>query len=353
VTGRVTEVLFAEGADVRAGDVLVKLDARMFEARLAAAEASLRSAQAALARAGTSTQGPKAMLERARAARDLARTELARLESLLGTKAVARADYDEKKASLAMMDAELAQAEANLRQAGPEEEEAAAAVKRAEAEVEMARLDVEYCTVKAPADGRAGKRLVDPGSIATANTDVLVVLQRIDPVYVDFTVPDREVAVVREHMRAGKLAVEARLPSAPDAPRTGELTFLENQVASATGTLMLRATFANPDRALWPGSFVQVRLVLSTIPGAVLIPSGAEGTSPQGTFVYVVKDDGTAEMRPITLGQRQRDLVVVASGLRAGERVVTVGQLGVTPGGKVHVMTDALAPHGPAAEPSK
>jgi membrane fusion protein, multidrug efflux system len=138
-------------------------------------------------------------------------------------------------------------------------------------------------------------------------------------------------------MRANKLSTEVRLPDAPNEVVTGQLTFLNNAVEEATGTVGLRATIPNSDHRFWPGRFVNIRLVLNTIHQAVLVPSSAPQLSANGSFVYVVKQDSTAEQRPVTLGQRQGDLVVIESGVSAGERVVTTGQLGVTPGGKVRI----------------
>ena len=138
-------------------------------------------------------------------------------------------------------------------------------------------------------------------------------------------------------MRKGSLKVEVRMPEADENAREGALTFLDNAIQNGTGTVKLRATIPNSDHKFWPGRFVSVRLVLQIQQGAVLIPSIASQMSAQGTFVYVVKDDSTAEMRPITLGQRQGELVVINQGVKAGERVVVQGQLGVTPGGKVRI----------------
>jgi multidrug efflux system membrane fusion protein len=136
------------------------------------------------------------------------------------------------------------------------------------------------------------------------------------------------------------LRVEVRLPDAPK-PEVGQLTFLDNSVQSSSGTVMLRATVPNSARHLWPGQFVNVRLILETIPKAVLVPAAAPQDSAKGPFVYVIKQDSTAELRPVKLGQRQGDLVVVEQGLQPGERVVMNGQLGVMPGAKVNVLTGA------------
>jgi membrane fusion protein, multidrug efflux system len=143
---------------------------------------------------------------------------------------------------------------------------------------------------------------------------------------------------VQRNMKRGTLKTEIRLPDEPDKPLAGTLTFLDNAVQSATGSVNLRATVANREHRLWPGRFVKVRLVLSSLPGAVLIPAAAPQLSAKGEFVYVVKSDTTAELRPVKTGQRQGDLVVVEQGVKAGEQVIVTGQIGVSPGGKVRVL---------------
>ncbi len=336
VGGRVEEVRFADGAELKKGDVLVTIDARPFQARLASAEATLLKTKAALVRAKTSTERPKAALERARAAAILAHADFERVEKLVESKAVSAADFDAKKGALAMAEADVSQAEADLRQAQPEEALADAEVRQAEADVATAKLDVEYATIRSPIDGRAGHRLVDPGNVVTPTTSQLVMVENLDPIYVDFTVTEGELTAVQQNRARGALRAEVRLPDDAGQPRAGELTFVDNTVQEGTGTVTLRATIPNSDRRFWPGSFVKVRLVLETLSGAVLVPATAPQLSAKGTFVYVVKDD-SAEMRPVVVGQRQDDLVVLRDGVKAGERVVVMGQLAVTPGGKVRI----------------
>ena len=352
VTARIAETHFEDGADLKKGDLLFTLDARPFQAHLEAGEAALLRARASVARAEATVLRPQAALARARAARDLARQDLARVESLVAAKAVSQGDYDAKKGAVDMAEAEMQMAEADIAQISPEVEQARADVKVAEAEVAMARLDVGYCTIRSPIDGRAGNRLVDAGNLVSANDGRLVMIARLDPIYVDFTVNENDVATVQRNMARGALKVEVRLPDDPGDARTGELTFLDNAVQEATGTLRLRATLPNADHRFWPGRFVNVRLVLETLPGAVVVPAAAPQISAHGQFVYVVADDGTAQMRPATLGQRQGESVVVTSGVKAGERVVVAGQLAVTPGGKVRIEDPAASAPG-AAEPKR
>ena len=295
VPGRITEIHFTDGADVKTGDALFTIDPRPYQAQLDSAEANLAQAKAVL---------------------DLARIECARDASLVETKAISRSEYDTKKNAV-----EVAEAQ----------------VRQTEAAVETARLNLEYCTIRSPINGRTGHRLVDPGNVVAANGGSLLSIQRLDPIYADFTLTENDLTAVQRNMARGSLRVEVRLPDEPDAPRGGELTFLDNAVQDGTGTVKLRATIPNGDHRFWPGRFVKIRLVLSTIQAAVLVPAAAPQVSARGPFVYVVKDDATVEARPVTMGQRQADLVVIDQGLKPGEQVVVSGQIGVTPGGKVRI----------------
>jgi multidrug efflux system membrane fusion protein len=178
------------------------------------------------------------------------------------------------------------------------------------------------------------------GNVVQANTTSLLSIQRLDPIYANFTITERDLPEVQKEMSRGLLKALVRLPGdAENVTRPGRVEFLDNSVQNATGTVNLRATISNPDHHFWPGQFVNVKLVLATQKAAVLIPSQATQISQQGPFVFVVKTDDTAELRPVTLGQRQGNDVVIASGLAPGERVVLAGQLLVRPGSKVHVDT--------------
>jgi multidrug efflux system membrane fusion protein len=297
VSGQIVKIHFIDGAEVRAGQVLFSIDPRPFQAQLNQAEANLAEAQASL---------------------NLAKTNFARVQNVTDQRAVSRQDYDTKKNAVDIAEAQ---------------------VRQNRAAAERARLDLEYCTIRAPIDGRAGQRLVDVGNIVSANNRILLVIQRLDPIYADFTVTERELGAVQKNMARRALRVEVSLPDETAKPRQGKLTFLDNAVQEGSGTVKLRATVANADRRFWPGRFIKVRLVLDSLPQAVLVPASAPQMSANGTFLYVVRQDSTAEQRAVKLGQRQGDLVVVDEGLKSGEQVVVRGQLGVTPGGKVRVTT--------------
>jgi multidrug efflux system membrane fusion protein len=305
VSGRVTRIHFVDGADVKVGDLLFTIDPRPYQAQLNEAEANLAQAEAALS---------------------LARVNFARVESVSDPRAVSRQDYDSKKIAV---------------------ETAEAQVRQQRAAVDSARLNLEYCTIRSPINGRAGQRGVDIGNVVAANNGSLLVIQRLDPIYADFTVTETELSAVQGNMAKGTLQVDVRLPDDGARPREGKLTFLDNAVQEGTGTIKLRATMANNDRYFWPGRFAKVRLILSTRENAVMVPAEAPQLSAKGSFVYVVKNDLTSELRPVKVGQRQGELVVIENGVKAGERVVVKGQLGVTPGGKVRISEGAGSPNSP------
>jgi multidrug efflux system membrane fusion protein len=179
---------------------------------------------------------------------------------------------------------------------------------------------------------------VDIGNVVQANSTALLSIQRLDPIYATFTVTESDLPEVQRQMSRGLLTAAVRLPSdAEDAAKSGRIEFLDNAVQNGSGTVNLRATVSNSDHHFWPGQFVNVKLVLNTAKQAVLIPNEAAQISQKGPFVYVVKPDDTAELRPVKLGQRQGDSVVVTEGLAPNERVVLAGQMLVRPGAKVRV----------------
>jgi membrane fusion protein, multidrug efflux system len=296
ISGRITERHFQDGAELKKGELLFTIDPRPYQAQLDSAQAQLAQSKAAL---------------------DLAKTQLKMYDSIANTRAISQLDLETKKNTVAV---DEAQVQAN------------------EAAVENAKLNLEYCYIHSPIDGRAGMRLVDVGNVVQTNTTGLLLIQRLDPMYADFTITEADLPEVQRQLARGILQALVRIPSdPPNRAREGKLTFVDNTVQNATGTVNLRATVANADHHFWPGQFVNVTLVLATAKAAVLIPNQATQISQQGSYVYVVKPDGTAELRLVTLGQRQGDDVVVTKGVAAGEQVIVTGQLTVAPGGKVHV----------------
>jgi membrane fusion protein, multidrug efflux system len=296
VSGPIAAVHFAEGADVKAGDLLFTIDPRPFQAALAQAESAL--------------------------ARDRAQAKNAAAEA-------ERADSLFRQGIQSKEQHEAAHAAA---------EALAATVQADEASVQNARLLLSYCSVRAPVTGRTGAVLVQPGNVVPAVTGgPLVVINQVEPVYVSFALPEPRLTELRRAVAAGKLAVQAVVGGEESRPVEGELTFVDNQVDRSTGTFRLKATFANRDRRLWPGQFVNTRLVLAVRKGAVVAASAAVQSGQQGSYVFVVKPDHTAEMRLVTTGPAAGDDVVIEKGLSPGETVVTDGQVRVLPGAPVEV----------------
>jgi multidrug efflux system membrane fusion protein len=303
VTGQLTAVHFREGDDVRKGQLLFSIDRRPFEAEL-------RQAQANLARHAAEAE--------------TARTQARRYDALLEQGVVAREQYEQVQSNAAALEA---------------------TVRADRAAVDNAKIQLRYTSIYSPIDGRTGNLLVHRGNIVQENDDPpLVVINQIRPVNVSFSVPEQYLPNIRQHMRKGKMPVEAVVPDVGDRqPDQGLLTFIDNAVDRATGTIRLKGTFPNRDRRLWPGQFADVILTLATDRGAIVVPSQAVQTGQQGSFVFVVKDDGTADTRPVTVARTQDGQAVIEHGVKAGEVVVTDGQLRLFPGARVEVKQSSSA----------
>jgi membrane fusion protein, multidrug efflux system len=335
VSGRIMQIHFTDGANVRRGQLLFTIDPRPFEA-------NLKQAQANLSRDAAMKKQAEANLAREVAREKWGLTQVERYRTLVEQGVVASEQYQQLRADYDTLKANTEAARAQVRSA----EET---IKVDAAAIETAKVQLSYCYIHAPIDGRAGQRLVDVGNVVNPGgssggdstsatpSNALLVIERLNPIYADFTISQNNLTAVQQQMREGTLKTEVRLPDAGNDAVFGQLTFVDNAVQNETGQVTLRATLPNPDQRFWPGRFVNVRLVLSTVQSAVLVPASAPQMSASGSYVYVVKADATAEQRTVSLGQRQGDLIVIESGVAAGEQVVTDGQLGVTPGGKVAV----------------
>jgi multidrug efflux system membrane fusion protein len=294
VTGQLSAVNFKEGEDVREGQLLFTIDSRPFDAALAQA---------------------KAVLAKDTAQAQNARTLATRYSELFQRGLVPRTDYEAQTASATSSEAVVA---------------------ADEAAVEAATLNVQYTKIPAPAAGRTGAIAAHPGDLVRANdTNPLVVINRIAPIYVTFSVPGTLLDQIRQHQATKPLKVDARVSQATDTHVSGAVTFIDNAVDPTTGTIKLKGTFSNDGHALWPGLFVDVNLQLSVDPQAIVVPTAAVQTGQSGTFVYVVKSDRTVDMRPIAVARAEGTESVVTSGLKNGEVVVTDGQLQLTPGAHV------------------
>ena len=296
VSGLVTEIHVADGAEVKKGDKLFTIDPRPFQATY----------NAALARY---TQ------EKAKAAFDT--TQLRRNQKLSERQVVSPQDLDSSRSA---------------------EQASQAAVDASRADAETAKINLDYCAIFSPVTGRAGKHLVDVGNIVTANQTSLLEIQRQQPLYVEFTIPENALRRVRDFIAKGSLAVEAALPDDHSTARTGKLDFLDSGVKATSGTVLLRGVFENADRFFLPGQFVQVRILLDTLREAVLIPAEAVQTGADQPFVFVVLPNKIVDVRKIKVGQLQGREIVVTEGLQAGEQVVSTGQLGLSKGAAVQVV---------------
>jgi multidrug efflux system membrane fusion protein len=294
VTGTLKSVHFKEGDEVKAGAVLFTIDPRPFAANLAKAEADL--------------------------AKDTAELDNARREG--------------ERYALAAQKGFVSVEQAN--QAATKVATLTATVKADQAMVENARLELEYCTIRAPFAGRTGEIRTDQGNLINANTATpMVTVNQIQPVLATFTVPGRHLKEIGKYQTAGTLKVMIADRSATGEAPTGSLTFIDNTVDPATGVIRLKASFANIDRSLWPGQMVDIRMQLTLRQDCVVVPSQAIQIGQKGAYLYVVKDDRTVEYRPVTPGILFNGETVIESGLQAGERVVTDGQMQLADGVKV------------------
>ena len=302
VGGTLIQVGFAEGEDVRAGQILFQIDPRPYEA-------ALEQAQAVLARDIVQLAN--------------ARQQVIRYEELSRTQMASREQYDQYRTNAEVL---------------------AAAVTSDSASVRNARLNLEYCTIRARISGRSGGLLVREGNLVrAADAQALVLINQLYPIAVSFAVPQQYLDDIRRFSRGRRLDVIIRPQDDTTQTMAGRLSFINNQVDTTTGTIVLKATFPNGDGRLWPGQFVTVRLILDVQLDVLTIPSQAVMTGQAGSFVYVVNADRSASTRPIVVGRAVGDDIVVDSGLVAGEQVVTDGQLRLIPGARVELKDTSAA----------
>jgi multidrug efflux system membrane fusion protein len=302
VNGAITSVNFKEGQDVKKGQLLFTIDRRPMEADLRRAEATLAK-------------------DSATAANDRAQAE--RYAALF------------KQGVVASQQADQMMAQANASEA---------LVKADQAAVQNARVQLQYTSIYSPITGRTGNLMVQFGNVVKANPDnPIVTIHQIEPTYVTFTIPEQFLGEVKRYMGNRKLGVTAAIPNDP-APATGTLTFIDNAVDKQTGTIKLKGTFVNSDRRLWPGQFANVTLTLAVQPNAITVPNEAVQTGQQGQFVFVIKDDNTAEVRQVTVARTIGNQSVIASGVQPGDKVVTDGQLRLVAGAKVEIRNSGPGP---------
>ena len=296
VAGEIMRVHFKEGQDVKKGEALFEIDRRPLEAALNQAKANL--------------------------ARDTVQAENAAKEE------VRYADLYKK----GMV------SEEQYNQFGTAAAAARAVVLSDKAAVQSARVQLGYCTITSPISGRTGNLNVHEGNVVKENdTPYLVVINQIQPINVTFSVPEQYLPDIKKYMAGGRLKVEASAPGGGMAPALGTLSFVDNAVDPATGTIKLKGVFDNKDKRLWPGQFLNVTLTLHAVKGATLAPSQAVQTGQQGQYVFVVGPDLTVSMRPVKTGVSYKGRTVIENGVSPGETVVTDGQLQLVPGAKVRI----------------
>ena len=303
INAQVNDVHFKEGQDVHKGDLLFSLDKRQLEADLKKSEGTLAKDQAQLANA---------------------QVKAARYTELMKQGVISKQEYD---AAIADADAFKASVAAD------------------HAEVENAKVQLNYATIYSPIDGRTGSLLVNAGNLVKANdTPSMVTINQISPIYVEFSLPEQQLTEIKRHMTNGRLKVQAVINNDFQNPSTGELTFIDNAVDTTTGTIKLKGTFPNRDHRLWPGQFVDVVVTLAMQPNAITVPSVAVQNGQNGTFVYVVKQNQTAETRPVSVTRTYGSDAIIGQGLAAGETVVTDGQVRLQNGAKVQIKDSGQTP---------
>jgi len=312
VDGRLLSVNYAEGQQVERGFVLAQIDPTTYQAAYDQAVAKKAQDEALLANS---------------------RLDLERYAKLASTNSIAHQQYDTQKSTVAQFEAQ---------------------VKLDQAVIDNAKAILDYTTVTAPIAGRTGIRLVDQGNIVRASdTTGIVVITQLQPISLLFTLPQQQLGDVNRAFAAGPLKVDAFGPDNKTVVESGELKVVDNQVDQTTGTIKLKAEFPNTDLQLWPGGFVNVRLLINTLEQVVVAPTAAVQRGPNGTFVYVVQQDNTVAVQPVTVSQQDETQAVITKGLEADARVVTTGFARLKGGAKVTVTNAEAAPSPTAAEPAQ
>jgi len=296
VGGQLVKVNFQEGQDVAAKQLLFVIDPRPYE---------------------TASQQAQANLARDKALYNKAAADARRYAELIKKQFVSQQEYDQAKATA---------------------ESLAATVKADEVAVQNAKLNLSYCYINAPISGRTGNLLANMGNMIKADADnPMVVITQVQPIYVSFAVPEQYLPDLRKYLAAGQVKVAVTIGADKEHPVAGILTFINNTVDQATGTIQCKATFANGERRLWPGQFVNVVVKLTTEPNAVLVPTQAIQTSQEGQIVWVINPDLKAEVRPVEVKRPLNSETIIKKGVQPGEKVVTDGQIRLIPGAKVEI----------------
>ena len=295
VDGAITAIGYSEGGPVKAGGLLVQIDPRPYQAALQQAQATRARDQAQL---------------------DNARIDLNRYAQLLPGGLTTKQTYDTQAATVRQLEGTIASDDAQIRQA---------------------RLNVDYASIRAPFAGRTGQRLVDIGNVVhSTDQNSLAVLTQTKPIFVNFTLPEQDIGPVREAMRQGKVVIEAYDGDDQKLLARGDLVLIDNAVDQASGTVHLKALYANGDEALWPGEFVNARVFLRVVHTAVTVPSAAVQMGPNGRYVFVIGPDGAAQIKPVQVGQIEADRAMIDNGVQPGDKIVVDGAYGLMAGTKVN-----------------
>ena len=329
VPGQVMEVRFSEGDLVQKDQVLFIIDRRPYEVALKQAEANLSKAQAQREQA-------TAMIAKDRAQAERLKATFTRDQGLADKGMLSKEEFDRSRADYQAGEAAVSADEANAVAAGE-------AIEAAKTAIDQARLQLEYCTVTAPLTGRTGEVTAKAGNLVRAGDTVpMVTVNQVAPIRVAFSVPERQLATLRRQMAAGTVTVDA-LIEGDGAPCTGALSFVDNTVDAATGTIALKATFDNADGRLWPGQFVRVVVNVSVLADAVVAPSKAVQMGQKGPYVYVITPVMKAVMRPVKTGETKNELTGILEGLKPVRPGSTDGQFMLAPGVDVAPAQDAPA----------
>ena len=324
IAGELTHVFFQVGQYVKKGEILFTIDSRPYEVALKQQEAELAKNKSELSQA-------EANLAKAKAQSDNAAIQAQRYKKLMESGAASQNDYDSMRTSAESYAADVHADEAAI-------ENAKNVIRSTQASIESAKLQLSYCTIKSPIDGRTGALVVNEGNLVKANdTPALISIKQITPIYVSFSIPEKYLPEIKRLMSETKIVAKAAIPDQETSPSIGIVTFMDNTVDRNTGNIRLKATFPNTDRTLWPGQFVNVTVTLSVKQNAIVVPSQAVQNGQQGFYLYVVAPDMTALLRHVKVGISTGDETVIDEGIKPGEKVVTDGQLRLSPGSPIKI----------------